>query len=62
MRRRIRPTRRRRKSIVIEESSIPAVFESNMMPLELADVRAANYCHFFLTSTLGKSLLTMNAK
>jgi len=50
------------KSIVIEESSIPAVFESNMMRLELADVRVANFCHFFLTSTFGKSLLTRNAK
>lgn len=50
------------KSIVITESSIPAVFESNMMRLELANQVTARYCHFFLTSTFGKSLLTKNAK
>ncbi len=50
------------KSIVITESNIPAVFESNMMRLELASQSVAYYCHYFLTSTFGKVLLTKNAK
>ena len=50
------------KSIVLDEENLPAVFESNMMRLELSSDREARYVHTFLTSDLGKSLLTGNAK
>lgn len=50
------------KTIVVEEVNVPAVFESNMMRLELSSDREARYVHFFLTSDFGKSLLTANAK
>ncbi len=50
------------KSMVVESRHVPAVFESNMMRLELAADIAAFFVQAFLSSAFGKSGLTENAK
>jgi len=50
------------KSVVIEEKNLPALFESNMMRLELFNGVYPHFVQIYLRSQVGKSLLISNAK
>jgi type I restriction enzyme S subunit len=50
------------KALVVSERHLPAVFESNMMRLELLDGVSPRFVHFYLASSPGRNRLTKNAK
>ncbi len=50
------------KCLAVRERHMPAVFESNMMRLRLAEPVLPSYLHTYLSSILGKARLVMNAK
>jgi type I restriction enzyme S subunit len=50
------------KALVVSERHVPAVFESNMMRLALMPGVSPHFIHIYLSSSLGRRLLTSNAK
>ena len=50
------------KSLVVEDRHVPALFESNMMRLQLASHVSPSWLDMYLQSTVGKTRLVQNAK
>ncbi len=50
------------KSLLVEARNIPAIFESNMMRLRLADAVSTRFVEWYLRSPNGKQYLTKSAK
>jgi type I restriction enzyme S subunit len=50
------------KALLVQDSNLPALFESNMMRISLVSSAAPPYVTLFLQSMLGRQLLTKNAK
>lgn len=50
------------KTLPVELRHLPAVFESNMMRVEVSSSVQPRFLHFYLTSFAGKQRLTQNAK